>query len=448
MGLDSALITELLFPEVGPGVFIPLKDLQHSTEDVIMLPAMEYRFGINHNGSTDLTTDQACEYFLRKILKFQGTTSPVHSVLLLFDKSRFVPKEKRRVQEQRRESSRVEAYPPGCRLIPAGIVTPEGQESLLDAKRLAITGYLWHELSMVLETYLIDYHTRTPFLANVYLNYDRGEGNPTEYILYSEQGRLGNVFPSHAARNTDQIGEMDLLVNHYLSEFSDFHCILHSEDGDHLPLLLSHLQRHTPPRELWWIRRDKHRVLPEGRKRKDPDDPAKALYVIDVVAAYMAVYEGISSMSSLRFEDAPQLSPHRKGLQRVDAFILLCILNGTDYVEKRLLSHQFGLRDIVAATCQAWPELNNAMRGGEKEEADVRALEVYIYHLFDQKRALFKSGGGPPILHISASGTTVNTQTLPWYAVALSQQKKHRVPTSEDIQLSLTQIMFNVEYWR
>jgi hypothetical protein len=467
MGLDHNLIKELLFPEVGPGVFVPLNDLPHTTEDVVMITPMEDRFKINHLGlTTELTTDQCCEYFEKKIRKNQTVKytppptpdvpvpevemRPVKAVLLLWDKSRFVPKEKKPEQEKRAQSNKYTPYPPGCLLIPQGIVDPSGIFLKIDANRLAISGDLFREFAAYLETYLIDLHTRLPFLATIYLNYDRGVGKPSEYILYSVRDRLEGVFPAHAERSSaaDTIGEMDLVVNHYTAEFHGYNIRLYSEDGDHLPLLLSYLKRcENTPKQLWWILREHHKKLPEGHKRKNPDDPANQLYAIDVLALNTAVRNGIPSMASLRFP-YDDLTEEEKGDERIDALHYICDANGTDYVEKKWLCHQFGWRDVVAATCKAWPELSGmlkrAERREERREEDMKALETFVYHLFDQKPSLFKSGR--PVLHVVASGTE-STQTLDWYRIELSQQKRFKVPSSEEFDKALHGITFNWRYW-
>lgn len=468
MGGDSSILTELLQPEVGPEVFLPLAEMPQTSRDVVILDMHQRRFGISWNGSKELTTRQAVEYFIRMIKRYEhineNPEDHVRAILLLFDKSRFVPKEKARVQGVRRSNSKLEPYPPGCSLTPAGVMLPDGTVQILDAERLPITGYLFREFAAYLEQELIAHHRLSPFPSQIVMDYHRLDDVKGVLVL-------ADTGVEHRDSFYNEIGEVDMLVNFYLPYFTGkeglglYSVRLYSSDLDHLPILLSWFDTRTDwPANLYWIRQEKVPTPPAG-KRKEVDGeplPTKPLYAIEMTRLYGAVRSGIASMIGM--------SVHPE--DNVKAFVLFCILNGTDYCQRKLLSHQFGWHDVLKAVCKAWPELSlhldrltktantNAM---PQVLAETTGLEIrqplavfvhnianhplwsLVYYLFDQKPTLFKSG--KPILKVSASGTTESSQSLDWYKMELTKQKKFKIPTTEDMIEASAQVHFNWLYW-
>lgn len=486
MGGETKLITECLQPEVGPDGFMPLSSLKHSTDEVVMIDMHQRRFGINLRGSTNLTGQQCCEFFINMILRYQTfdkgqpTQGNIHSLLLLFDKPRFVPQEKKRVQAVRsasRAKSNQLSYGDGCKLTLEGVKIPDAEGELpsddpsnttryrlekIDTERLAITGYLFRQFALMLEQQLIAHHTSKPFLSQIVMDYDRDNEHTGPLIITPGAGDQSIKYSSF---HKNEIGEVDLLVNFYLSKFPQQRVVLYSKDFDHLPLLLQYIdatELYAWPRQLYWIRHEKN-PSPPASKRKSPTGPRElqpnpkaskteeeffasnptSLYVIDVMRVYQAIHTGIPSLNTIKIDPDTK----NEGSQRIQAFVLACILNDTDYYQKKLLSHQFGWRDIMSAVCQAWPALKSLLRQFDDittsvltQRQRVRLLTSFIRCQFDQKPNLFKNG--KPSVSVKASGT------LDWYKEELSTQKRFRVPTNEDITEGLKQIQFNWLYWK
>lgn len=508
MGGETKLITECLQPEV-PTAFTPLSSFKHTTDEVVIIDMHQRRFGINLRGSTILTGEQCCEFFINMILRYQTfdkdkpTQGNIHSLLLLFDKPRFVPKEKKRVQAVRgvsRAKSNQLSYGDGCMLTLGGVKIPDAEGDLtsddpsnptryrlerINTERLAITGYLFRQFALMLEQQLIAHHTTKPFLSQIVMDYDRYDDKaplmltPTALDLIIAQ-RPGTRDPLHSLVGNylggtqlhwinnplykNEIGEVDLLVNFYLSKFPQQRAVLYSKDFDHLPLLLQYLDAEELPmwpRQLYWIRHEKNPSPPSKRKaptgpresqpslKSTPEDeffasePITTLYVIDMLEVYNAIVQGTPSLNTINID----LNHIDATSQRIQAFVLACILNDTDYYQKKFLSHQFGWRDIVAGVCQAWPELRSLLRSFDDitaasltQQQRIRLLTSFVRCQFDQKPNLFKNG--KPSVSVKASGT------LDWYKVELSTQKKFRVPSDEELTEGLKQIQFNWLYWK
>ncbi len=466
MGGDAKILHEVLQPEVGPGVFVPLKDCPRTQRDVVMIDLSQKRFGINWKGETSLTTVQVCEYFLQMVLKYQrvsvnaqddeekreeGDKGSVYAVLLLADKSTYVPAEKKRVQQIRaegREKQNILPYPPGCVLVPGGLRLGAALDvELIDAARLAVTGYLFRQLLVALEAHLAAYHRDTGFKSFIVMDYYR-QGEKDAVFCLDPAVRETTVFMG-GYHNT--VGEVDLLVNLYLSKevCRDRPVRLYSSDLDHVPLLLLWWERErkaAPPGnevQVYWIQHEKH--MASSLKRKIAAGEAggplpgtkapKPLYAVNIRALHSAIESGIPSM-------------HEAKGEKVRAFVLFCILNETDFFQRKLLSHFFGPPAVLEAVCKAWPELNTLLHSIEKEEVGGRvdALRSFVYREFESKPTLFKDGG-PPVVRVSASGTTESSQTWSWYAFALSQQKRFRFPTEENLNEALRELTFGWKYW-
>lgn len=450
MGGESKLLHECAIPSV-PQAFHPLKDLPRTKDDVIMIDMHQKRFGICLDGSTNLTGEQCCTFFLRMIERIQSPKdAPIpHAILLLFDKSAFVPPEKKRVQEKRgadRSQRGIEPYPPGCTIGDLGLLAPAATAwQLIDTERLAITGYLFREFANLLANELINRHKRQPFLSDIIYDWQRKQvtGAPDDeprmdpLALWSS--RIAEGGSEYVARYGNKVGEVDLLINHYLPFFSDKRILIYSKDLDQLPIAMLWLDNHTTedwPRALLWIQHETRPTPPSTRNGqpvvKKQKTEEKPLLYCDFIHLYDSILSG----------DIPNMSPLPPRADRIHAFVLTYILCDCDYFQKKNLCHWFGWAAIMQAVCRAWPTIRGEDRGLKYD-----AIGDVAVWLFEEQQ-----GNVSSTVTISASGTTsVGTaplkHDLAFYATELASSKRYKVPTAAMLEEAKAELRFGWPYW-
>jgi hypothetical protein len=465
MGGSSAIRDECLMAEI-PTAYKPLKDMPHTQDDVVAIDMHQKRFSLQWDGSTQLTGAQCCSFFIKMIERYQSHADgiTIHAILMLWDKSAFVPVQKRRIQEKRGKSNEQRGlmpYSAGCQLGELGVLLPDSVAWIpIDTARLAITGYLLRAFANLLAEALIKRHLHTPFLATIIMDWQPKENDHYErssriapLVLYSPAlaTSLGyipaNGYYGYDNRYANNIGEVDILVNHYLSTFVDKRIIVYSKDLDHLPIALLWLSNRLTiewPSRFYWVQWEKHSQPPATRNgkpiAKKQKTEEKPLVYCDLLVLYNRLYVGIPSMESLAVSAAKE---------RIFAFCLFYTLNDCDYYQKKNLSHQFGWRAIMQALCRAWPKL---WKGEEDNELNYGAVgDIAAWHyenlLWDQGRSL------DGITVVSASGTVQEmprqVKDLEFYRtqLALNGSSKYKPATPSMLAEAQEELEFVWVYW-
>ena len=128
----------------------------------------------------------------------------------------------------------------------------------------------------------------------------------------------------------------------------------------------------------------------------------------------------------------------------VDIFVLLCILAGSDYYEKALVSHQFGFKPIHEALNASWDHESSLRVALTTEDREVwlEAMFIFVYGLYYKVCS--------PSLVPLPQGTSSSQE---WMSENLAQIRgkvkgaKFKPPDMPKLQEAADQASFNWRYW-
>lgn len=128
-------------------------------------------------------------------------------------------------------------------------------------------------------------------------------------------------------------------------------------------------------------------------------------------------------------------------------FTILCILGGTDYFDRKLVLHQFGLEAIVAGVQATAPQWKRFGKG--KNEVDEMVMQFFIwtmYSKFDTSTSYKKRRNEE-----SAADALMWTLDLNWaefhQRLVQACPKKYLPPTEEAVATAATSLRWNLQYW-
>ncbi len=414
MGINSQdILHDALKNEFAPNAFLEAKTkpkLSHNTIHQVSITQLLHQ--ISHGEKQEFTMNELQNFFLKKIVDYTKVTDDGLSIYLLImcmDKGKYVNPRKKRTQERRKKASTIDPYPPGSLLdINQGIydtVTNTWSDVILP-RRLAISGHMRQTIGLFIHEQVLlkaqpkcnvvfDFDVKGPYQYT----FQRGEDDQDDFYNWSiNQGDIKNT-----------IGEDDLQFIFYtkycLQHFTDKDILINQTDTDMIPLFLnlalenSQLITSTTNTIRWF----KYNHSPKSIKGHDHID------FIQMYKSFIA-YKG-------KFED----------MYLIPQFILLCILDETDYVDKDVFSHRFGWRDILTAVQLSWQSLLLSLNTNAGENGEV--WELYRRYLFQIK---IGKGLKIPIARQDPSKRLKRISTI----ASTQQEEEEKIYSSQPILIS------------
>lgn len=380
MGMDTSIVNTLLPTEI-PIAFLPHSRIAFEVDCTAIIDLMKFRFSfINQNRSTEMTPSQAVHVLNALIMKCVALVQPAHrlkQLVLITDKSLYVPKEKR-AEQLKRAQSRLKSQN-GAIPYPADKVFRS--DETYDMVRLMITSHLTIQF------------WRTFALQSV-ASYDFG----VDTVVFDYPGgfmrRRGTKELFDVAQVANQFGEADIAIHYWMKYFEGGICVF-TNDTDHLATGLSYLiTGHHRHGQYLWIRAEKPRTylkantnkskvparMPLVNKRVNAPEHVEELTAIDMRALFDRLP---SSDFVLPLIDVSSVlyNPNTNNRWQIEALICAFILCGTDYYDKKAVSHRFGADKIIAAALRAWPVLRASLLSRDTENAaGLEAVTRWLFH--------------------------------------------------------------------
>lgn len=304
-------------------------------------------------GMTEQTDDQkyimntpqlfeAIYHLVKRCTRASNGVDAVKQLVICQDKRSYVPKGKqKRVKKN--------PYPAGATISWKGLCeTPDSPWQLIDVRRLAESGSVaTRALQSWVDYFRDNLHAHDPLPCSVIVDYERPvlPQYPIEFPAAGGEPRLCREWKN-------EIGETDLMINFWTDVFreADNICLVH-RDSDQIPLALEYLlERSSPtqrPKKWLWVSR-----FPTKDKDTGEMKPGE---IYDLLEMYKLIGNNTEFFRGLQLPPHISIEPETYARHRVQAFVVLCVLCGCDWYEKKLLSDQFGIAAVWYAICRTWP---------------------------------------------------------------------------------------------
>jgi hypothetical protein len=400
------------------------------------------------------TIESICYFLHNQLVSFITLMNPHPGmVLMLLDKRKYVPIEKKQEQDKRRKSSSTAPYPPHTPL--------SSLENTIDTTRLAISASVVSQFVDVFLNY-ITYHQ--PYLCDILCDLQEDQAP-----LYIRKG-LSSSHNEYSEFYNNQIGESEMRIFYYVHLFQQQHLhisqdtqyeitdILRSKglpddiirhrilsywgqsnvqyemyiaDSDCIPIGLQYLNQHPSEHmTLLWIRDQTTKIY------KDPNH----IRGVNITLLNQGLLEG--KMTYIQEIQRPEMRPM--------AYILWCLLGGSDYFSKYDMITQDGLLHYIG------------LDGILKSISETLVYTHYSLGCYDSKfiQYLLCSVYGTMCGTIGNSGIVyIQTychslsydHTMRWieYQVnTLKPTNNYKIPTTiQTFTMHYVKIYFNWKYW-
>jgi len=405
----------------------------------------------------------AIDYLYRFIVFY--TNQKVAMVTLVLDKKKYVPKEKKLEQDRRREVAakrHLQGYSPDTQLQDLVLSSSSSSQDSsvsfeFNPQRLMYShSKLIQQFVNALQDYLIQ---QQPYLSDLLLDIQEDQDIP----LLLPAHTLVQI-PQLLLKN--QIGESEVRCVHFAKIYAGLHPeripVFTFRDTDVLPLTIRWLSDITPqraPPAILWIR--------DASTKQYKDE--NHIRGIDLQQLNLATSKGF-------IQNGLHLLP--RPIDRLRAFVLGCIIGGTDYnIDKGVLCHQFGIDKIFQAIMQSWSRLStpawssyDSILTPEHQQEDtvtLLGLSHFVYALYGQAVVKKRKKIDPDFLHVRSGYDWVcreydirdnedvfdahqyNTvmSSLRMQLKAWKGWDRHRIPYDQDLRLAHQRILFNWKYW-
>lgn len=443
MGLDTSIVNDLLV-EYMPDIFVPLQNLRTLLSKAItihgvtvIIDMMKFRFSFNHKGSTTMLPVQALaclDGLIKRCLDTLGPRENIAHLILILDKSEFVPKEKG-AEQRKRAASRAKT---GSIPYENDMVFDLSHE--YDMMRLMITPHLirifWSYAGSTMTWSLL----RVPSVT-----FDKA----VEQITWVNGQEIVRIPVANA------VGEADLAIHYWMGRLGG-DVVVFTADTDQLATALAYLKiKRTTHTRYYWIRNEKPREFVKAVKPLQVVVNANASKRV-VAPKPVPVLTGLTAIDMLRFYDKlPQagfvtsvFTPERLNDQdKRDAVLMAFILCGTDFLDKKLATHRFGCSSIIAAALRAWPELNASLR-----LQDANGIETLNRWLFYHRDNASSTNGFIRASAIVDRMTLDRIASIDGVRIALETKAiKSYKPVSiidADAKQAAVALAFNWNYWQ
>jgi hypothetical protein len=352
MGIDAAIRAEVL-PRAAPGCHKLFSGTPVCvTRDTVLirdLTALLYTLSKpSHDGGDDkymVTLTELYDLFRKLVFdncRVRSATSALEAepqhvkrLILCRDKPSFLP------PRQKYNRPKVNPYFPGSTLGWEGLKQPDKpQPEKIHIRRLTQTGALANKAIQLMVSMLEQTYHAEAFPCPVIFDYEQQPriAVPVEFL---PDGSI-KQHPEWA----NQIGETDLSINAWVEIFrADDICVMH-KDSDQIPIACEYLLERPPdryPKSWMWVA-----TIPytDERGQFKHGEVYDLLQMYQLIRANDRFFAGLSLNPRL---EAVSIPP-----QRVQAFIDLCKLCGTDWTSKKHISHEFGWKAIWYALKRSW----------------------------------------------------------------------------------------------
>lgn len=457
MGIDCAL-RQLLRQRFAPAAFscVPPRQRYNVVLDDLMT-RVYFAYGQSANGS--FTGREFYDHFFSPVREalWSGKTKVYVGIA---DCSLGVPKQKASEQASRSQAAArssapersVKPYAANCKLTDDGISAPDGSVETFTASRLFHT----RSLRPQIWAYVMSQLRKETWPDDTCFVFDFDFAGPWLF-------RPGQA-PEQRLDLAHQLGEADLAMPYWCWKLQDYDVVIDTIDTDILPIMvaylleskgqapkqlhwrfpeayrsdeqLAELELHRQAQKAWASRHKKGSQAPLSPKPEPPAKkwgaPAKQLVWVDLLQVYDKV--GDQSLQGL------QLTPQR--------FVAWCVLNGTDFVKKKWLSHYCN-PEIVLEALRRFPQLDSLdlseQQGVELWHSYCRLLLTIQLH--SSKKLLTasrKPNAGPIELQASQANVlhrSVIEAALPAYAHGC------RWPDVGDFLEADRLVRWNLHYW-
>jgi hypothetical protein len=513
MGIDTqGLINNWLAKAIPTDCLINPKDYNNYSENDIVILDMSSYTRMKNNNDTYLwsTADWVKRLYSIIYQHFSYDKNNYHrAIILLLDNSQHTPTEKKRTRDARKlatEKQNIFPYSENkYKLDWNGIIdvssdTPE----LFDSRRLAITSYLLIQLYEYFQEFLIQMYQNNDrdiiFPITIFLCWN--DFGPTIFPGRDTKLYMPDIFDDNETdhqiiRNflpwSNKIGEVDLQIPfimrkciRYSTENIPLSFLVYSIDSDTLPIGLRFLDiyvtpvknegREVKPLNFIWIwkyqeeqKKNKRAMTGEfvlQEQQEEKEQEKTKILAINMVS----LYEAIRSANISIF----QRIPDKFAEERVTVFIIGCILCGTDYYDKKEISHQFGAEKIITALIDSWT-VKDGLRLAFKNNTPVivgNETEMYLrYHgMFRFVQVLYSN-----LLNPISSSMEVHSYlsiekefgikivldnneeegknkknkflTHLYSKINKTISARFQIPTLSAIESSMTDLLFNYNYW-
>lgn len=324
------------------------------------------------------------QFIQRLIDLIQSSTTNMKMGIFMMDFKQYIPKEKSLAWKKRK---RTDAPPP----YPLDFMIQDNE--MVDVMRLLVSGDIGRQ---IIVRYILTKTTYFhPFEIDIILDIDPINGP----YQYNKHNGLFMKREDFTIPTTSLLGEPDLRQYFHISQHQFTSIVCMTEDSDHFPVTLSYLYMNTNwPTKLIWQK------------------PGK-------------------SETPTLWYDMIQMYRDFQTTSDIPLYILLCILGGTDFFDKGMLTAQFGLlNDILPTLLDYWnPYLRQSFMAGDK-----KWIYIFLIYLW------FRKSKAP---QRELQKLTSYDQLEGFRARTKLATPKFKIPTRESVELAFTLIQFNWKYW-
>lgn len=341
MGLLGELVDKGI-EKLAPSSIIKPETVTYTNEHVRIIDLTQslfylgYEYKDNGNEKGEISYLQLMEN-IKQLIKRKITEVGISTLVIVFDKAGLVPKEKQATQIKRKEASAksgIKPYPIGTQLIAKqGIVTTNGStDRVINISSLATSSHLRIQLATIIQNEIL---STIKFSDTTSIIFDYDITGP--YWYYPNGTHI------HRTDLANTIGEADLLLGYYTRMFMKTNpIIIDQTDSDIIPIILNVLLRGSSNHPILWYKKNHHKTSKKGDT------------CINLLELYNVLY-----LSKPGNERLVRYRPDIDiGVQNVEMFIILCIVCGTDFVEKDLLTYYFNWEKARIAILDCWGNLS------------------------------------------------------------------------------------------
>jgi hypothetical protein len=425
MGIDCE-IPKLMHSQWTPRVFsdfLPLQEAMTVDIDDIMTRVFMAR---GPNPDKTFTGSEFYDEVMRPA-RHALRGNRVHAYVIVADNKEGVPREKLEEQQKRSQSRNVEKYPSGSIFCDDGIRLRLGAGAVrFETQRLFST----RELRSQLWKYV--------------LKRMRAEMWPDQKVLVFDFESAGpHVIDSNRyAHRTDlqhNLGEADLSWPYYMWLFHTHPIVIHTIDTDVIPIAMCYLHQCDPslrPQSVHWRRTQRRAsVMVETtnalgekvKKRKYNPNAANASSQVQYLDLLLAFTE----------------LPRSLGLTPLQT-VLFCVMSGSDFVQKKWLSHFANLSHIQEG-CRAVKDLDSKIENGLEQEPLEASLQQYTMALL-ATRIRYSKKFMDTLAHEPSAALT-DFESHDFIEPRLHMARGAQLPSPEVFATACKLVRFNILYW-